>query len=118
MAQSLLLDPDTWDIALDPWGNLCLGPEPWSRAQDSASAIKLFKGELYYDVRQGVPYWEEILGKWPPLSLVRARLEAAAYTVPGVADVRVVLTSIDPNRILRGQVQITDTEGLLSVASF
>lgn len=118
MAQSLLLDPDTWSIALDPSGNLCLGPEDWSLAQDAASAIRTFKGEVYYDFEQGVPYFEEILGKWPPLSLIKARLEAAALSVPGVVQAKCYISSIGPDRVFRGQVQVTNTAGKISVASF
>lgn len=118
MAQTLLLDPDVWDIALDPWGNLCLAPESYSIAQDAASAIKTFKGEVYYDNRQGIPYFQEILGHWPPLSMVKGRLEAAAATVPGVVEVRSYITRIGPDRVLHGQVQVTDIAGRLAVASF
>lgn len=118
MPRSLLLDPDNWDITLDASGNLALAPESWSLAQDAASAIKLFAGEQYYDTSQGVPYWDEVLGKWPPISLIKGRMVEAALTVPKVVQAKCYLAAIGPDRLARGQVHVTDTDGNLSVATF
>lgn len=108
--KSLLLDRTVWDLVLDASGNIACATEPYAISQDVACACRLFAGELWYDTNQGVPYFSEILGHWPPLPLVRARLIEAAMTVPGVVSAQVVITALK-DRTLTGQVQFIDTVG-------
>lgn len=115
--KTLLLDPNTWDLVLDLNGNIALADEPYALAQDAASAIRLFQGELYYDTVSGVPYWQSILGQMPPLSLIKAKFVEAALTVPGVVSA-VCLISSFTDREIRGQVQITSVSGQTSVIGF
>jgi hypothetical protein len=114
---TLLLDTELWDLVLDTSGNIAMASRPYSIAQDVASAIKLFKGELWYNTNKGVPYFSEILGKYPPESLIKARLVAAALTVPNVVQARVVNLGLN-NRQLTGDVEVIDTAGQLSRVSF
>lgn len=113
--KTLLLDRTAWDLVLDAAGNIALASEPYAIAQDVASAIRLFKGEAYYDTSQGVPYWEQFLGQRPPLSLVKAEVVKAALTVPGVLDARCFLASFI-NRTLTGQVQVKTSTSALAAA--
>jgi hypothetical protein len=115
--QTLLLDPLSWDLVEDASGNIAVASPPYALAQDAASSIKLFSGELYYDTSQGVDHWGQILGHWPPLSLVKARLAYAAETVPGVVSAVTYLTKF-VNRQFTGQVQIKDDTGTTSAAGF
>ena len=64
--KTLLLDRTQWDLVQDANGNIALATEPYARAQDVASACRLFRGELWYDTAAGIPYFEDILGKSPP----------------------------------------------------
>lgn len=114
---TLLLDPSSWDLVLDTAGNVALATDPYAPAQDAASAIKTFRGEVYYDTTQGVLYWEAILGKFPPLSLVRSWLVDAAMTVPGVVAAQCYFTSFS-ERTLSGQVQIETSNGEAAAAGF
>lgn len=114
---TLFLDPNTWDLALDSSGNIAVANEPYSFAQDAATAIRLFLGELYYDTTQGVPYWESILGKTPPLPFIRAQLIAAAVTVVGVVSADCVITFID-DRSIHGVVTITTKSGQTATVNF
>lgn len=116
MADTLLLDTQTWDLALDVFGNIAVASNPYSQAQDAASAIRLFEGELYYDTSKGVPYWTSILGKRPPASLMKAKFIEAAMTVPGVTGAKCFLTGFS-NREVTGQVQITNEDSQVSIAS-
>ena len=59
---TLLLDRTVWDLVLDAGGNIARASNPYAVAQDVASAIKLFRGELFYDTAKGIPYWTEVLG--------------------------------------------------------
>lgn len=115
--KTILLDQLSGDLVLDISNNIAVAESPYALAQDAASAIKLFEGELYYDVTKGVPYFTAILGKLPPIALIKQHLADAALTVPGVTSARVFLTAVS-NRTLSGQVQISDATGITSVASF
>ena len=114
---TLYLSPATWDLCVDANGNIAVASGPYALAQDVASAVRCFLGELYYDTTQGVPYWQEILGKYPPLSLVKAKIEAAALTVPNVVSATCYIASFT-NRTIKGQITITDNLGNTATASF
>ena len=115
--QTLLLDPTTWDLTVDARGNIAVASDPYSLAQDAASQCRLFEGELWYDTTQGVPYWKEILGKLPPVSLIKSELVTAAKLVPGVIAAQCFISSI-ANRQVTGQVQVLDNSGSVLAASF
>lgn len=115
--KTLLLDRARWDLVADAAGNIAVASDPYSQAQDAASAIKLFDGELYYDTTKGVPYWSQILGLAPPFSYMKAKFVAAALTVPGVATAKAFLAAITL-RVVSGQVQITNDKGQTSAARF
>ena len=112
--QTLLLDTYKWDLVLDAFGNIAVASEPYSMAQDVASAIRLFSGECYYDTTRGVRHFEDILGHTPPLPLVKAELTHAALTVPGVTGARAFIV-VTPDRVVTGQVQCTSTVGAFAV---
>lgn len=115
--RTIFLSPDNWDLVIDKSGDLAVASDPYSQAQDAASAIRTFEGEVYYDTTIGVPYWQQILGKLPPPALMKAYFVQAALTVPGVIRARVFLSTLE-KRILTGQVQITNTTGLPSYLGF
>ncbi|MDP4023713.1 hypothetical protein Q8W71_13840 [Methylobacterium sp. NEAU 140] len=117
MASTLLLDQVGWDLCLDVAGNIALATEPYATAQDAAASVRTFQGEVYYDVGRGIPYFDQILGHLPPLSLVKAYVEAAAALTPNVVAARAFITGFK-GRKLTGQVQITDTAGRLTAAGF
>lgn len=115
--KTLLLDTAAWDLCLDASGNIAVAGEPYAIAQNVASAVKVFAGELYYDTSQGIPYLANILGQRPPLQYIKAQIEQAAMTVPGVASARCILSSLT-GRTLTGQIQITDNTGNVSNVNF
>lgn len=115
---TLLLDTQAWDLLKDVRGNIAMATNPYSMAQDAASAIKVFQGECFYDVKKGVPYWASILGATPPpIALIKAQFIAAAKTVPGVVAAQCFITSIK-NRVVRGQVQVANKAGVITAAVF
>ncbi len=115
--KTLLLDREKWDLVLDVSGNLAIATDPYSLAQDAASAIKLFQGELWYDTSKGVPYWTQILGEAPSYSLIKSEFVKAALTVPGVIAAQCFISSFT-DRTIKGQVQVTDKAGVISAAGF
>lgn len=114
---TLLLDRTIWDVCLDSSGNIALASPPYAIAQDVASAVRLFLGEAYYDTTQGVPYFSQILGHLPPLTLMKAQFVAAALTVPGVVSAVCFISEITGRKV-SGQIQVTDSAGVVTNVSF
>jgi hypothetical protein len=107
---TLLLDTALWDLVLDAHGNLAVASNPYSLAQDVASALRLFVGECYYDTTRGIRYFEDILAYAPPIDLLKSSLTNAALTVPEVVTAQ-AFVAVDDTRTVTGQVQCTTTTG-------
>jgi len=114
---TLQLDPDTWDLTVDNDGNIAVAFPPLAVAQDVASAIRTFAGEVYYDTTQGIPYWTQILGKLPPASLVIEMINTIALSVPGVSTAQTIITSFS-DRAVTGSVYIVDENNVSSTVTF
>lgn len=108
--KTLLLDLTGWDLLTDAAGNIAVADVPYSTAQDVASAVRTFLGEVWYDVSLGVAYFQEILGKTPPLTLFQEMIVQAARTVPGVASAECTITAFQDRRVT-GQVTFTTDNG-------
>lgn len=116
--QTLLLDNSTGDLVLDVNGNVAVASEPYSLAQDAASAIKTFLGECYLDTTLGVPWFQQIFGKAPTLSFMKQQLVTAALTVPDIASAQCFITNVS-QRVVSGQVQVVSSStGQTSAANF
>lgn len=117
-ADTLLLDVVEWDLVLDAHDNIAVASPPYSLAQDAASEIRTWSGEVFWDVLIGVPYITQILAKRPSLALLKARFQAAAESVPGVSSAKVLIASV-VGRIVAGQVQVTSAQtGQTAAANF
>lgn len=114
---TLLLDRTVWDLVLDSAGNIARADPPYALAQDVASAVRLFLGELWYDTTKGIPYFEQILGHLPPQSLLINYIQRAALTVPGVVYAKCVLTEFQ-GREVKGQIQFIDEAGARNAVHF
>jgi hypothetical protein len=114
--RTLLLNRDTWDLSIDAQGNIAVASEPYAQVQDVASSCRLFEGEAYYDTTLGVPYFEQILGHFQPIQVVKTALADAALRVPGVTTATVLLDAI-VDRALSGQVQVTLDDGTVTTVT-
>lgn len=99
----------SWDLMVDANGSIAMATGGYAIAQNVASAIAVFLGELYYDTTLGVDY-AQILGAMEDTTFIRTQLETAALTVPGVVKAKVTLNPMS-NNTLSGTVQIIDTTG-------
>lgn len=116
---TLCLAQDTWDLFTDISGNIAMASDPYSIAQDVASAIRIFQGEIWYDTAQGIPYFERVLGRTPPLQYLRSQVEARALTVPGVVRAQCVFAQLNTvTRALQGQCKIIDITGAENNVTF
>lgn len=114
---TLYLTPSAWDLAVDVNGNIAMASDPYAPTQDVASVCRAFQGEVWFNVFEGIPYWQVILGKLPPTSLVKSYYKSAALTVPGVQSPQVFITGFT-GRVLTGQIQFTDATGQTQATSF
>lgn len=109
---TLLLDVALWDLCLDANGDIAMAQPPYALAQDVASAIRTVLGEVWYNDTLGIPYFQQILGKRPPLTVLKAYMVQAALTVPGVVSAVCIIDSFDrATRTIVGQVQFVDNLG-------
>lgn len=116
---TLLLDLTNWDLVVDAFGNWAMASAPYAIAQDVASAIKTFAGEVYYNITLGIPYFAQILGQLPPVTLFQTYMVDAALTVPFVVAnpaPQCLITGFD-NRDVIGQVTFTDSTGKTQIVS-
>jgi hypothetical protein len=114
---SLILDVVAWDLCVDANGNIAVASNPYAYAQDAACAMRLFAGELYYDMTQGVPYFADILGHWPAPSVLKAYMTQAALTATGVVSAVMYFTSWT-DRVVQGPVYVTSDSGVTVSVSF
>ena len=108
--QTLLLDQTTWDLVLDSNGNIAMASEPYALAQDVASYVKTYLGEVYYDTTLGIPYFQEILGKSPSIAALKNYLIDAALQVPDVVQAQAIIQNINKRSVV-GQLQFVDITG-------
>lgn len=113
---TFLLDLTNWDLLTDSAGNLAVASDPWSVAQDVASAVRVFQSELWYHTNIGIPYFQQILGHLPPAALLKSLIAARAATVPGCNNPVVFLAALQ-GRTLTGQIQFTDSNGKPQIAA-
>jgi hypothetical protein len=114
---TLLLELNDWDLCLDASRNIALASVPYALAQDVASAVKTFLGEVYYDTTLGVPYFAKILGQTPSVAVFQEYMIQAALTVPGVVSATCVIESFS-GRTVTGQIQFTDSTGATATVGF
>jgi hypothetical protein len=119
---TILLGANTWDLLLDAAGNIAAASEPYSLAQDAASACRTFSdirsngsGECWYNTTLGVGY-KAMLGKAPNVPLIKAKMVSQALLVPGVVSAKVFITGIADRRVT-GQIQVTDKNGNVTAAA-
>jgi len=117
MYKTLLLDRTAWDLCVDSAGNIACAEPPYALAQDVASAVRLFLGELFYDTTKGIPYFDDVFGHLPPQSLLTGYIERAALTVPGVVSARCIISSF-VGRTVSGQIQFIDETGAANGVNF
>lgn len=114
---TLLLDRTVWDLVIDSAGDIAKASPPYALAQDVASAVRLFLGELWYRTGDGIPYFEDVLGKLPPLTLLIAYIERSALTVPGVVTAQCTISSFDARQVV-GRIEFIDETGAANAVNF
>lgn len=110
-AHTLYLQPDSWDITLDSSGRIARSTQAYAIAQNVANAVRLFTGEAFFAMDEGIPHFDIELGKTrPALSVLRARMREAALNVEGVLDAQITLDDVE-DRKLMGEILLTVADG-------
>lgn len=116
---TLLLDTSTWDLTTDTSGNLATVGDAdrdatnggaLRLAQDVAARVSSWRGEVYYDTTQGIPY-DTILGEYPNLVVLQQLYSEEALNVPGCAAALPELTYDRAGRLLGGTINVSDISG-------
>lgn len=108
---TLLLDLTGWDLLTDSLGNIAVAEAPYAIAQDVASAVRTFLGEVWYDLLLGIAYFQDILGLTPPVTVFQEYMVTAAMTVPTVVGAQCTIQAFQEGRVT-GQVTFTTEDGL------
>lgn len=116
---TLALTPE-WDLGLDDQGNLgtfgdatpaSVQTGPGMRlAQDVATRLRAWRGEVWFDVTQGIDY-PRYLGQAPSLIQLRADYQSEALLVPLCATALADLDLARQNRTVGGTVYLSDLTG-------
>lgn len=86
MAIAAFLETEDRDFALFE-GNLVLVRDARAITQKVENRFRFFLGEWFLDIREGVPYFQQILIKGPSIKVVRQLFLKVITTTPGMADV-------------------------------
>lgn len=89
------LDTTTHDLSLDAAGRLETVDDSAATAQEIKTRLLFFRGEAFTDLREGIPWFQEILVKGVDLARVRAIVRQAILSVPAVLDVPSVDVVLD-----------------------
>lgn len=109
--RTVFLNPNTWDLSLDSDGNIASATDVYQQAQDIASACRTFIRDLYYNIEEGIPYSEEILGGSEyPLALYKQNLEDAALSIDGVVSAQALITTNDRRNVIGAIVFTNDND--------
>ena len=82
----------------------------YATVQTGANAARTFRGESYFNVQRGIPYFRDVLGKMPPAQLINAHVEAEVRQVTGAVAVKAVVREFS-ERTLKGDFLITAKNG-------
>ncbi len=82
------------DLKLDGSGDLAIEQDDLvlleggeAIRQDVQIRLRFFRGEWFLDTRIGVPYYEEILGQKPRLTLIKGIFRQAILSSPGIESI-------------------------------
>ena len=103
--KTIALDSN-WDIGVDSLGNLATLENNDRLAQDVASSVRVFKGELPFDIERGVNYDKPDENR----ETLNYEMNEQARLVEGVADSVVVFEELK-DRTLKPVVYVTNEDG-------
>ena len=95
-----------WDLYVDENGNLAIKNGNDRLAQDVASSVRVFKGEIGFNTPRGVEYNKPDLNK----ETLNYQMNKQARMVEGVDDSIVIFNQLE-NRVLKPVIYVTNIDG-------
>jgi hypothetical protein len=86
-------------------------------AQYLRISMLFFQGEWFLDERQGVPYFQSILGKKTPLPIVRQIFRSIVQGAPGVSRINSFSLTTPSDRAIRIDFNVTLSDGTILKSS-
>ncbi|HVJ27424.1 MAG TPA: hypothetical protein VM493_07760 [Vicinamibacterales bacterium] len=84
--------------------------------QNIASRFSFYAGEWFLDLREGVPYYRDILVKSPDRLVVRSIFEQVLRSTPGVTEILSFDLTLDAEeRTIRFAFEVQSTDGIITV---
>lgn len=113
MAYDLILDAESWDLAIDN-GDFIMADGATRIAQQILITLKFWLGEWFLDTSEGIPYFEEILVKNPNLAHVRQIFTEKISEIEGVNSIDLLELDYDAkSRTLAVEYEIGTDYGLI-----
>lgn len=86
--------------------------------QDLMVRLRWFKNEWFLDRRQGLPWFERILGHKTGTRMIERILRAAIMSTPGVVSITQLRLELDEDRTLTIDFEARTTDGPLEIRDF
>lgn len=100
-----LLD-ENWDLFVDEYGNIATKDEAEQLAQDVASSVRVWKGEVPFDIYRGVEYNKPDENR----QNLRQQMVEQVYYIDGVGDCLIDFKELT-NRTLKPIIYLTTEDG-------
>lgn len=114
---TMFLD-NSWDITLNGDGKIKMAKGAYAIAQNGSNAIRLFKGDAYFNKSKGIPHFDIELGHGlAAIPILEGRIRQALLEVDGISDALAVL-EVDKTRVLGGNAYVTLEDGENAKISF
>lgn len=97
---------NNWDVGLDDLNNIAMVDGNDRLAQDVASSVRVFKGELMFDIDRGVAYDKPDEVR----STLKNDMNDQALLVDGVSDSITVFNNLT-ERLLNATIYVKNREG-------
>lgn len=116
-SKSFYLDTDTWDITLDGNGYMKTSQNPYSIAQDAACAVKVVRGECYFDNTLGLRYYDNLLGQPCSTGTISAALKAEVMKLSTISSAKATLIPDQSTRVTQVYLELVDTNNTTSLVT-
>lgn len=103
--KTLALD-ENWDLGVDEFGNIAVKSDNERLAQDVASSVRVFLGELPFDVNRGVNYNDPDASR----DDLKLQMNGQAVIIDGVEESLVVFDELK-DRTLKTTIYLTNENG-------
>lgn len=106
MMRTLALDDKNWDLMIDDYGNIAVKEDAECLAQDVASSVRVWSGELPFDTTRGVDYDKPDENRQ---TLKIQMLEQVGY-IDGVGDVFIDFSDFKDRKLIP-MIYLTTEDG-------